>query len=528
MPSSAFPPGQPTAVATAKANFLTNYILGLVAAYLVYKLVVYPLWLSPLRKLPSAHPTARFSPLWITAVRHSLLRHGDDEDSDPLVVQAQLHRKLGPVVLIGPRHVSVDGAEMVRAVFHEPSHKARWYQEFTGYHRIPNILSSRDAYAHFSRRRMVAPVFTKTHLHSSSAFRTQAQVLLIERLLPSLVKQAQEPGGIEVVDLSHAISLDFIAAYIFGLKKARGMILNPSDMRTMSTSPGLVDDRKTPARLRFEAWNLETCDSLAEASGFVTEKGKSYNKEDTPTVYQATVAGYEKEIEENGENSPLYEVATKKRRECIASETFGHIMAGHQPTATVLSYIFWHLSKAHSIQKQLRNELCSLGVAGKPQLAAYKALDACPVLGAVIYETLRLNAPIPGPQIRETPRAGFTVGGHFIPADVEISACAYSLHHDKTVFKDSAMWKPERWLDTSESEMDDMREALWAFGSGPMSCIGSELAMMIIKYTVATVYMNFETAIIDDSKFKPKTWRNMINFDSSANLMLDVKKIVTR
>ncbi|PHH55349.1 Tryprostatin B 6-hydroxylase [Ceratocystis fimbriata CBS 114723] len=524
MSSPAFLPSQPTPIATAKAHFLTNYIGGLVAAYLVYKLVVYPLWLSPLRKIPSAHPSARFSPLWIMAVRHGLLLR---EGGDSLVAQADLHRRLGPVVLVGPRHVSIDGPEIVRAVFYEPSHKARWYQEFTGYHRIPNILSSRDAYAHYSRRRIAAPVFTKSHLHNSAAFRAQAQTLLIDRLLPSLLKQAREPGGIETVDLSLAVVLDFITSYIFGIDKASDMISRASDVWSMSTKAGLVDEKKTAARVRFETWNLERCDSLAESSSTLTGK-ETHEKGNTSTVYQATVDGYEREIEENGEHSPLHEIATKKRRECIASETFGHIMAGHQPTAVVLSYVFWHLSRTPHIQKLLRDELGNLGIAGKSKLAPYKTLDACPVLTAVIYETCRLNSPIPGPQIRCTPRAGLTVEGYFIPGDVEVSACAYSLHRDEAVFKEAAAWKPERWLGISETRMDDLLESLWVFGSGPMSCIGSELALMILKYTIAAVYANFETAVIDDSRFKTTAWRSMINLDSSSRLTLSFERANTR
>ncbi|KAL1888718.1 hypothetical protein Cpir12675_006068 [Ceratocystis pirilliformis] len=544
MSSPAFLPSQPTPIATAKAHFLTNYIGGLVAAYLVYKLVVYPLWLSPLRKIPSAHPSARFSPLWIMAVRHGLLLR---EGRDSLVAQADLHRRLGPVVLVGPRHVSIDGPEIVRAVFYEPSHKARWYQEFTGYHRyvwmrclwvageicsnigrsIPNILSSRDAYSHYSRRRIAAPVFTKSHLHNSAAFRAQAQTLLIDRLLPSLLKQAQEPGGIETVDLSLAVVLDFITSYIFGIDKASDMISRTSDVWTMSTKAGLVDDKKTAARVKFETWNLERCDSLAEISS--TLAGKATREEgNTPTVYQATVDGYEREIEENGEDSPLHEISTKKRRECIASETFGHIMAGHQPTAVVLSHVFWHLSRTPHIQKLLRDELGNLGITGKSKLTPYKTLDACPVLTAVIYETCRLNPPMPGPQIRCTPRAGLMVEGYFIPDDVEVSACAYSLHRDEAVFKEAAVWKPERWLGISETKMDDLLESLWVFGSGPMSCIGSELALMILKYTVATVYANFETTVIDDSRFKTTTWRSIINLDSSSRLALSFERANTR
>lgn len=124
-------------------------------------------------------------------------------------------------------------------------------------------------------------------------------------------------------------------------------------------------------------------------------------------------------------------------------------------------------------------------------LANYKEVDALPILHAILMETLRLHAPIPGIQPRVTPAVtgGTTLGtGAYtysrIPAGVRVQASAHALHRNKTAFPNPELFQYERWLDSKESVAETKDEngvtkerAYWAFGSGGRMCLGSNFAI---------------------------------------------------
>lgn len=95
---------------------------GLIA--LCHIAIVRPLFLSPLAKVPAAHWSAPWSPLWILSAR----KRGRE---NRLLHDA--HRRLGPVVRVGPNDVSIDGPEAVRVVYQGGFEKDPWYSVFDNY-----------------------------------------------------------------------------------------------------------------------------------------------------------------------------------------------------------------------------------------------------------------------------------------------------------------------------------------------------------------------------------------------------------
>ena len=71
-------------------------ILGLA---LIYKFLIYPTFLSPLSRIPSAHPTAPFSPLWSLYIRFTNVENA---------TLLRLHRAKGPIIRLGPNEISVN------------------------------------------------------------------------------------------------------------------------------------------------------------------------------------------------------------------------------------------------------------------------------------------------------------------------------------------------------------------------------------------------------------------------------------
>ena len=101
----------------------TSAILGVaIVVYGIYKFIVWPGFLSPLAKIPNAHPTVPFSSLWILWARY---RHQE------ILAIHRAHKKCGPVVRLGPCELSVncvDGG--IRTVYSGGFEKLDWYEVF--------------------------------------------------------------------------------------------------------------------------------------------------------------------------------------------------------------------------------------------------------------------------------------------------------------------------------------------------------------------------------------------------------------
>ena len=114
--------------------------------------------------------------------------------------------------------------------------------------------------------------------------------------------------------------------------------------------------------------------------------------------------------------------------------------------------------------------------AGAP--GAARAIDALPLLNAVVLETFRLYPAIAGAQARQTPRSKNTkLGVHNnIPGGIRVAARASSLHMNPAIYPEPDTWQPERWLNATTPQLAEMNRWLWVFGSGGRMCIGSHFA----------------------------------------------------
>lgn len=101
-------------------------IIVLVACvgFFVYRFVIYPMFLSPLAKIPNAHWSAPLTPLWILYIRYSRQENATLHAS---------HQKFGSIVRVGPHELSIDKFDNVRAVYQGGFEKSNFYSIFDNY-----------------------------------------------------------------------------------------------------------------------------------------------------------------------------------------------------------------------------------------------------------------------------------------------------------------------------------------------------------------------------------------------------------
>lgn len=320
--------------------------------------------------------------------------------------------------------------------------------------------------------------------------------------------------------------MDFVTTYLFGLKAgsnltqdaafrdhflelyARRRTLNfwPQEMPgiynfCLSLGYHLVPTWVDDANAEIGDWTLKMLGAATEQIESSDEKASAI--EDHPIV----VAQLKSAMDKNTEKDSRISAASASQHLEIASEVIDHLAAGFDTSGITLTYLAHELSQRPRLQEALRNELLTLEPpiisSSGAKLPSAKQLDALPLLQAIVQETLRLHAAIPGPQPRQTPPGGCRIGPNSeydLPGGMRISAQAWSLHRNPNVFPEPEQWKPERWLnEKGEYEVTgEMGRWWWAFGSGGRMCVGSNLAMYQMKFIVAAIWTNFVMSITDD------------------------------
>lgn len=394
------------------------------------------------------------------------------------------------------------------------------------------MFSTRPAKEHSLRKRWISHVYSKSYIQSSSAAASQAHIILFERLLPLIqasTASSLAPHGLDVHSVFLAATMDFISSYVFGTANGTNFLERGAyrehwlELYKSRNNHGFYDQELPwltavcrELGVPFCPWHVDyanaelgewcmtlvrrTQEMLRQKANTTTTTAASQ-----PTVMAALVAGIGRE-EAYGVVSPLYWTAVFPRERAVASELFDHVLAGQETAGVTLTYLTWRLSQDLALQTRLREELLTLSPNSKlspgsiPSLPDAKAIDSLPLLHAVVMETLRLHAPIPGPQPRITPARGCELAGYKVPGGVRVAALAYTLHRDERVFPDPEKWDYTRWMPGSatEEEVRERKRAFWAFSSGGRMCIGSNFAMHEMKLIVAAIYSNYTTHVVSD------------------------------
>jgi len=161
--------------------------------------------------------------------------------------------------------------------------------------------------------------------------------------------------------------------------------------------------------------------------------------------------------------------------------------AGHETTATGLTWTMWLLAKHPEVQEKLRKEVNQvLEVNGRPE---YRTLKEMQWLDCVVMESLRVMPPVPFTG-RISAQDQF-IDGYLVPKGSGISIPIYAINTWKEVWgEDAEEFKPERWLNLPKQY--NAQFSTIGFLAGPHACIGKTMAILEMKAVAAMLVANFE------------------------------------
>jgi cytochrome P450 len=156
------------------------------------------------------------------------------------------------------------------------------------------------------------------------------------------------------------------------------------------------------------------------------------------------------------------------------------LLAGHETTASTLSWAFHLLGRHPEVAEKLHAE--AVEVLGD-RLPEAEDMRRLPYTGRVVQEVMRLYPPV-WILTRQAQQAD-VVAGYGVPAGADVLVCPYALHRHPGLWSDPDAFDPDRFL--PENSTGRPTYAYLPFGAGPRFCVGNTLGLMEAAFVLAMV-----------------------------------------
>ncbi len=187
-----------------------------------------------------------------------------------------------------------------------------------------------------------------------------------------------------------------------------------------------------------------------------------------------------------------YDDGQRMSDEELHDELMTLLVAGHETTASALTWAFYWIDHLPEVREKLLQELNTIGV--NPDLSSVAKL---PYLTAVCQETLRIY-PIAMTAFVRVVKTPIKIMGYELPQGTAIVPSIYLAHHREEVYPQSKQFKPERFLERQYSPYE-----YFPFGGGNRRCIGMAFAQYEMKIVLATILSEFQVSLVNKRPVRP-------------------------
>lgn len=191
----------------------------------------------------------------------------------------------------------------------------------------------------------------------------------------------------------------------------------------------------------------------------------------------------------------------------LRDELMTLIVAGHDTTATALSWTIYWIHTLPEVKHKLLAELDSVR-----ELSDISKIAQLSYLAAVCNESLRIHPPA---MITIPRRVESLVElcGYQLEPDNIVLGCVYLLHHRKDLYPEPNLFNPDRFLKKQFSPYEFM-----PFGGGIRRCIGSALVLYEMKIVISTILKRLDLVQVNKHSVSPQ--RRGVNLGLSSPVRL--------
>jgi cytochrome P450 len=173
----------------------------------------------------------------------------------------------------------------------------------------------------------------------------------------------------------------------------------------------------------------------------------------------------------------------------LRDETITLFLAGHETTASTLSWAWWLLAQNPPVEAKLHAELDDVLGDRAP---TFDDLAKLVYTGHVITESLRLYPAAWG--MARLVVEDHEIAGYPVTKGLGVAMAQWVVHRDPRWYDAPEQFRPERWEGDLLKRLP--RFAYFPFGGGPRQCIGNSFALMEATLILATIARKFRLRLV--------------------------------
>ena len=334
------------------------------------------------------------------------------------------------------------------------------------------------------QRKMIQPVFQAKRIAQQAGVVAAEATSLVERLRryqgAGPVDIMQEMTGLTLGVLGHALLDADLSAYA-GVGHSFEAVQDQAmfEMVTLGMVPMWVP---LPKQLRFRKArkNLERV-----VNGLVADRLARTDDGAGDDVMSRLIDSTRREPDP----------AVGKQR--MRDELVTLLLAGHETTASTLSWTFYLLDKHPHVWQRLHDEAVEV-LSDRPP--TYDDLHRLTYTSMAVEEVMRLYPPVW--ILPRLARDDDEIGGYHVPAGADVLVCPYTMHRHPGLWTDPERFDPERFHPSRTANRPGY--AYIPFGAGPRSCVGNHLGMMEAVFVIASVVRQLRLATVPGYRVVPE------------------------
>ncbi|KAL8722859.1 MAG: hypothetical protein Q9225_000746 [Loekoesia sp. 1 TL-2023] len=337
-------------------------------------------------------------------------------------------------------------------------------------------IMTTDAAFWAQSRALMKPTFARSQIADLSAYDIH-----VERLIELIPKDG---SVIDLQPLFARLALDSSTAFLFGNSTA-SLTASPAVDAKAFLQAYNYGQAGIGKRMQLSQWNILTQDKRFWRSCVIAH-------EFVEKCVKEALNSKERRHEKGTDKLVLVHELAKQTDdlEDIRNQLLNVFMPAHDATSVALTNILFHLCRHPKVYARLRQEV----VSGGEEALTFEGLKRLRYLQHVMSETFRLNPAIGQMNrisLRDTilPTGGGPNGTSpiFVKKGTIAVTSFYALHRLEHIYgTDAHIFRPERW--------ETLRPPPWSylpFGGGPRICIGQQLALTEVAYTLAKIVQRF-------------------------------------
>ncbi|KIW11732.1 hypothetical protein PV08_09004 [Exophiala spinifera] len=204
-------------------------------------------------------------------------------------------------------------------------------------------------------------------------------------------------------------------------------------------------------------------------------------------------------------------------RSTILGLVMSIIAAGGDTTSSTINVTLYYLLANPRTMAKLKAEISQANLSFPPawvNVSKLHYLDAC------IKEAGRLRPLLLDPLEREVP-VDSQIAGVFVPAGTVVAVNTHALNLEPEIWGSKTHeFRPERWLDCDEQQLQKMERCDLFFSGGRRICIGQHIAWIEMKKYITALLLRFEIEAVEPNA--PLNWSGSVNL-SVDELMVRIR-----